>query len=118
MDDSKLTGIAFAISLFTYYIAGFIPTKLFVSLFVVGLFTIPYYYGQHQEEVDAYLLSLQQDSKTAFHRYSAITREHSKTVYEKGLVISTAVSEAVQHQIVQLKSLSKEYCNMGRKFSL
>jgi hypothetical protein len=98
--DSKLTGVVFCISLAVYYITSFIPTKVFFGLFVVGLFSIPYYYDQHQEKVDGYLLQLQQKSQSTVDKYSTIVKRRSSSVYEQALV----VRDTVQHQI---KSVSR-----------
>lgn len=85
--DTKTTGLACIVSACIYLATSFVPTKVFFGSFILCLFTVPYFYEQHQETLDEAMASFIQQSKLLFEKYSTIVQTHSTTLYHQSVVL-------------------------------
>lgn len=103
VEDTKTTGLACSASAVIYFLTSLIPTKVFFGLLVLALFTIPYYYEQHQDLVDEHLQLIQEKSRVLMDKYGTVARQHA-TVYTKQIfAVSVSLGSVLQQQIQNIK---------------
>lgn len=95
VEDTKTSGVICLISAFIYYATSFVPTKVFLGLFVLAVFTVPFHYDKHQEVVDAHLNKIMNRSKTVVDKYSSLVRRNSATFYNQSIAL---VQKKIQSQ--------------------
>lgn len=104
VEDTKTTGLACLVSAVIYFMTSIIPTKVFFSLLVLALFTVPYFYEKHQDLVDEQLQSLQEKAQVLMDKYGTVVRQHA-SVYSKQIMdVSVGLGGTVQQQIQNLKA--------------
>lgn len=74
-------------SAFIYFATSLVPTKVFFGLFIFCLFTVPYYYEEHQDTIDEKLTVLVEKSKILVGKYSTIVRRNSATIYTQSVAM-------------------------------
>lgn len=99
VEDSKTTGLVCLLSGFIYLATSLVPTKVFFGLFVLALFTVPYYYEEHQEIVDEKVNMLVKKLKATVDKYSTVVRRNSATFYEYYINL-------VQQQLAKTKAVA------------
>lgn len=83
VQDSKVTGSACLLSGFIYFATSLISSKIFFGLFVLGIFTLPYYYREHQDMVDKKVCSIVAKTKLLVEEYSVLARDQSIIFYHQ-----------------------------------
>lgn len=87
VEDTKITGLVCLLSAFTYFATSLVPTKVFLGLFVLAVFTVPYYYEQHQVIVDEKVNLILEKSKSVMDKYSTVVRRNSAIVYDYSIAL-------------------------------
>ncbi|KAG2199510.1 hypothetical protein INT47_009964 [Mucor saturninus] len=85
--DTKTTGFACILSACIYFATSLVPTKVFFGAFILCLFTVPYFYEQHQDTLDESLTTLLEKSKLLLEKYRTIVQTHSTTLYQQSVVL-------------------------------
>jgi hypothetical protein len=87
VEDTKTTGVVCLLSGLIYFATSLVPTKVFVGLFILAVFTIPYHYTKHQDTVDQYIDLMMKKSKVAVDKYSTLVRRNSTTMYNQSIAL-------------------------------
>lgn len=95
VEDTRTSGVICLLSAFIYYATSFVPTKVFLGLFVLAVFTVPYHYDKHQDIVDAHLNKIMNRSKTVMDKYSTLVRRNSATLYNQSIAL---VQQKIKNQ--------------------
>ncbi|GAN11221.1 hypothetical protein MAM1_0508d10780 [Mucor ambiguus] len=104
VEDTKTTGLACLVSAAIYLLTSLIPTKVFFGLLVLALFTIPYFYEKHQDEVDDQLQLMQEKAQVLMDKYGIVVCQHA-TVYTKQIMdASVGLGGILQQQIQNLRA--------------
>lgn len=103
VEDTKTTGVICLLSGLIYVATSYIPTKVFFGLFILAVFTMPYYYSKHQDVVDEHLNLIMKKSKVAVDKYSNLVRRNSTTIYNNSIAI---VQQRIKNQRRKSSSFS------------
>jgi hypothetical protein len=99
VENSKVTAVAFLCSGFIYVATGLIPTKVFFGLFVLALFTVPYFYEQYEDEVDLYWVSAQDSCQQIVTEYGQLVRSQSSILVANAKTLWASLVMIVQDQL-------------------
>ncbi|KAI9478090.1 MAG: Reticulon-domain-containing protein [Benjaminiella poitrasii] len=95
--DSKVTAIACLVSAYIYLTTSIISsTKTVLGLLVLKLFTLPYYYERHEDDVDRQWWEIQDTVKTALARYLIDLRRDAIIIYEQTIKAMNALIQCVK----------------------
>ncbi|KAI8085444.1 Reticulon-domain-containing protein [Thamnidium elegans] len=87
VQDTKVTGVACLLSAFIYFATSFIASKIFFGLFVLAIFTIPYYYEEHQDFVDENITTGVAKTKVLVEQYTGLVQQYSITFYNQSIAL-------------------------------
>jgi ABC-type enterochelin transport system permease subunit len=108
VEDAKTTALAFFCSGFIYVATGLIPTKVFFGLFVLGLFTMPYFYEQYEEEVDLYVLIARDTCLQLIAKYVQLVRSQSIVLFENAKELGASLAVIAQEQLQRARQWPKD----------
>lgn len=83
VEDTKTTGLACVLSAFIYFATSLVPTKVFFGIFILCLFTVPYFYEEHQDSIDEIVTDLIEKTKSLIDKYCTIVQTNSSTLYKQ-----------------------------------
>lgn len=101
--DTRSTAISFFSSGFIYVTTGLISTKIFFGLFILALFTVPYFYEQHKKEMDVYISVAQEKCQQLATKYGQLIHSKSAVLFSNAKISGGRLITVAQEMLQKSK---------------